>query len=132
MPLDEDVEDKKVANFGSRKQVPIKAETEEGEINEDEIRDKRKKQMADADLSSKKLKLKDLNLDFEKKRPSSDDDEEDESNQDKTAGIKQEAIDNRNFRLDDDDDAFSELHSALDKVRRRVVTNKIDEVSVTA
>ncbi len=115
MPLEEEEKN----NFGSRKAV-AKQETEEGEINEDDFREKRKKQIIEADATTKKLTLKDLDLDFSKKRRNESDEDDDEDD------IKREPIDN-NFTLDEDV-AFNDLHNALDKVRKRVVTNKIEEV----
>ncbi len=108
-------------HFGSRKTL-VKQEKEEGEINEDEIIKHRKKQLAEVDATSKKLKLKDLGLNFDKKRSkhSSSDSEQDQN-------IDQKEY--SNIKFDDDDAAFSELHNVLDKVRRRVVTKKIDEIA---
>ncbi len=115
MPLEEEEKN----NFGSRK-AAAKQETEEGEINEDDFREKRKKQIIEADATTKKLTLKDLDLDFSKKRRNESDEDDDGDE------IKREPIDN-NFTLDEDG-AFNDLHNALDKVRKRVVTNKIEEV----
>ena len=117
LPLEEEVEEKHV---NTRK--TIKQEREEGEINEDDIREQRKKQLTEADASQKKLTFKDLDLKLGKKKKSKYSSDEEDDN------IKKEVQDN-DFRLDNDDDAFNELHSILDKVRKRVVTSKIDEVN---